>query len=86
MLILVSTRAMITSAVVGSWYQPIRYDKYINTLPRAMHIETAPAISHPVLSVRIVRVCRGPRHSMLLTYYVGGALLFYNANIQNLFE
>ena len=74
--ILVRTTSTITSVVVGSEYHPISQAKYINTLARAMHIETAPAISHPVLSVRIVRVSRGPRHSILVTYYVPGALLF----------
>ena len=74
--ILVRTTATITSVVVGSGYHPISQAKYINTHARAMHMVTAPTISHPVLSVRIVRVSRGPRHSILVTYYVPGALLF----------
>jgi hypothetical protein len=74
--IAMSTMFTVTLYVAGSLYQPIRYDKYINTLARAMHMVIAPTISHPVLSLRIVRVSRGPRHTILLTYYVPGALLF----------
>lgn len=71
-----SRLATITSARVGSGHQPIRYISPTNMLARAIHIETAPAISQPFLSLRIVRVSRGPRYSMLVTYYVGGVLLF----------
>ena len=67
---------IISPSVSVCGIQSTKLIKYVIMLARAIHIVIAPAISHPFLSLRIVRVCRGPRHSILLTYYVDGVLLF----------